>query len=484
MTVTLASQTFLSSEYTPDGQGRIIGLNKLGIGAPRAFPGAEGPGTTTRGGSGSTTPTIYVVSNLNDSGTGSFREACEAVGPRHVLFAVSGTINLASALVIYNPYLTIAGQTSSGGICVAGAVTIINTHDVIVRHMRFRPGSHNNGGDVTQSRGLEITGAGAGYAGLPNDCYNVVVDHCSVSWTTDQAVTVESDAYDVTLSHNLIAGPLDNASHGFNLFFWGRYTDPSRQYAAHHNVTLHGRNRNPEINFNGQLDYYNNVNYNSNFGGAFSSIGGDSPTAIKLNIRHNYNKYGPDTLTANNNKPYMWFESPPAAPVGGMAFVEGNIGPHRTSQSDAENLSTSLITYDPSFSFTTPAPSSYLANTPFTFLDSVITEMNAAYAQVVVNDSGATVPTRDSVDAQFVNDFATDGGSVVSSVSYPSDWPDLAIGAPAAPTDTNSDGIPDAYEVFKGEAVGSLSPNSVAPSGYTWIEQYEHDLADGTWSIV
>src|SRR3989339_1229417 len=109
-----------------------------------AFPGVQGQGATTVGGRGGR---VYKVTNLNDSGPGSLRAAVTASGPRIVVFDVSGNINLASRLVITQPDLTIAGQTSPGGVCVTGWETEFQrTHDVLVTHMRFRAGSPRPGG--------------------------------------------------------------------------------------------------------------------------------------------------------------------------------------------------------------------------------------------------------------------------------------------------------------------------------------------------
>lgn len=103
-----------------------------------AFPGAEGGGMYTFGGRGGK---VLTVTNLNDDGPGSFRWACEQGGARIIVFNVCGIINLKSPIYVRAPYITIAGQTAPGdGICIAGESFQVNTHDVIVRHMRFRRG--------------------------------------------------------------------------------------------------------------------------------------------------------------------------------------------------------------------------------------------------------------------------------------------------------------------------------------------------------
>src|SRR2546430_6572757 len=104
-----------------------------------AFPGAEGAGRFSFGGRGGK---VFVVTSLADSGPGTFREACEAGGPRIVVFNVAGIIQLERPVHIRAPYITIAGQTAPGdGICIAGRSTKIDTHDVVIRYMRFRRGN-------------------------------------------------------------------------------------------------------------------------------------------------------------------------------------------------------------------------------------------------------------------------------------------------------------------------------------------------------
>lgn len=161
----------------------------LGITAPSvslaqsylpAFPGAEGFGAKSVGGRGGK---VIKVTNLNDSGPGSFRKAVTASGKRIVVFDVSGIITLTSKLNITNPYITIAGETSPGGILVRGRPTKFNTHDVIVRHMRWRVGPGNaSGKDLDQQDAVQIWGK---WGGQFNDAYNIIFDHNSFSWGVD-----------------------------------------------------------------------------------------------------------------------------------------------------------------------------------------------------------------------------------------------------------------------------------------------------------
>src|SRR5690242_2505727 len=138
-----------------------------------AFPGAEGFGANTPGGRGGK---VIFVTNLDDSGPGSFRAACEAEGPRIVIFRVSGTIKLKSQLTVRNPYLTIAGQTAPGdGIALRDYTFGVMTHDVVVRYLRSRLGDE--------------TAQEADCIDLLNGAHDCVIDHCSATWSIDECLS-------------------------------------------------------------------------------------------------------------------------------------------------------------------------------------------------------------------------------------------------------------------------------------------------------
>lgn len=178
-----------------------------------AFPGAEGGGAFTPGGRGGK---VFVVTSLADSGPGTLREACEAGGARTIVFNVAGIIQLEKPISLRAPYVTIAGQTAPGdGICVAGETFAVDTHDVIIRHMRFRRGAT----DVTR-RDDALSGDPMG---------NVIIDHCSVSWGLDENISLyrnmftaneNSDreklpAANITIQNTISSEGLDTYNHAF-----------------------------------------------------------------------------------------------------------------------------------------------------------------------------------------------------------------------------------------------------------------------------
>jgi pectate lyase len=248
---------------------------------PRAFPGAEGFGAYAVGGRGGD---VYHVTTLADSGPGSLRHGVsEARGPRTIVFDVSGTIFLRSELVIDRPFLTLAGQTAPGdGVTIAGFGTLISdTHNVIVRFMRFRPGDINC--PEFQGDALSVVRS-----------QDIVIDHVSASWSIDEALSVtHSDR--VTVQWSIIADSL-NASchregrHGFgSLLRWG-----AGGLTFHHNLYAHHASRNPRLGDDLGLDFVNNVVYD------WGSAPGYSGEAAEGSPRLNYVA---NTLVADPPRP-------------------------------------------------------------------------------------------------------------------------------------------------------------------------------------
>ena len=257
-----------------------------------AFPGAEGYGRYTTGGRGGA---VYHVTNLNDSGEGSFRWACEQKGPRTIVFDVDGTIHLKSELKLRNGNVTIAGQTAPGdGVCIAEYQFTISADNVIIRFMRFRPGNKN----ITEE--MANSGACDGWDGLGAiDQKDIIVDHCSVSWSIDECLSFVGCSRTTVqwciVSQSLVKGH-SKLNHGYG-GNWG-----GRKASYHHNLLAHHTSRAPRLGprpttqLKEQMDMRNNVIYN--YSGE-ECYGGEG---MKVNIVNNLYIPGPGNAYWTKNK--------------------------------------------------------------------------------------------------------------------------------------------------------------------------------------
>ena len=221
------------------------------------FPGAEGFGTDTPAGRGGV---VLRVTNLEADGAGSLRAALTAEGPRVVVFEVSGTISLTENLRIDSPFVTVAGQTApSPGVTIAGAGLEISTHDVLVQHLRVRPGDAVVGPDPEDRDAIAIVGDEDG----SREVYNVVIDHCSLSWATDEiGSTWYKGVRDVTWSNNIVSEGLWDSLHPETPHSMGILIgDHSRRVAVVRNVFAHNNDRNPVIGMDASAIVTNNLIY-------------------------------------------------------------------------------------------------------------------------------------------------------------------------------------------------------------------------------
>jgi hypothetical protein len=169
------------------------------------IPGSAGFGMDTRAGRGGT---VFRVTNLNASGTGSLKACIDASVPRTCVFEVSGVIRLTSDLIIRNSQIRIAGQTApSPGIMIRGAAILITTSDVLIQHIRVRAGDDSNGPDPDNRDSLKITGTAT------KPVRNVVIDHCSFSWSIDEIASTWGPHDNITFTNNIFAEPLNDSLH-------------------------------------------------------------------------------------------------------------------------------------------------------------------------------------------------------------------------------------------------------------------------------
>ncbi|MDE6691820.1 MAG: polysaccharide lyase, partial [Muribaculaceae bacterium] len=362
-----------------------------------AFPGAEGGGMYTPGGRGGK---VLTVTNLNDDGPGSFRWACEQGGARIIVFNVSGVINLKTPLYVRAPYVTIAGQTAPGdGICIAGESFQVDTHDVIVRHMRFRRGD-------TRAHNREDSFGG-------NPVGNIMIDHCSAEWGLDENISFYRHMYDpsegqyevtelklptvnVTIQNTISAKALDTYNHAFGSTLGGENCMFAR------NLWASNSGRNPSIGWNGVFNFINNVVYNWVHR---SSDGGDY--TAKFNMINNYYKPGPATPKDSNIghrilKPEAG-RSKLDHKVYGRVYAEGNIMegyPEITADNWAGGVQ---IESDPDCGEFT----AYMrSKSPFEMPYVRIQGADEAY-EYVLDNVGATIPCRDIVDERIIEEVRT-----------------------------------------------------------------------------
>lgn len=502
-----------------------------------AFPGAEGFGATTIGGRGGA---VYKVTTLNDSGPGSLRAAVEAwprhyatngypgtyvweseaaftarlesTGHRMVVFEVSGIINLESALLINYPYVTIAGQTSPGGVLVTGHTTTINNHDIIIQHMRFRVGSQRivyntdvNGDKIfydTPQYNFPPSGAGGTCIGnvttealgfpcaisgddpelldafaivgngnnavYPNDCYNVVIDHCSFGWGVDETFSTGYNARDITIQWSIFSEALSKAGHpkgehSKGVLFWGEYS-PDATTSFHHNYLAHNVDRNPlsnSVDAGTLLDAVNNVVYN--WGGLAMGSNG----AAKVNWVQNYTKAGPSAIGPIYGQNY----EVTSATVAPFIYTYGNLGAGRTSQTDPQWAVGDFWRF-------TLQSEDYRSLTPWSAPAITTSTMSYTAANTILSLVGATAPVRDSVDARVVADFAAGTGRIINNITYPDDFPTFSTTAP--PPDIDNDGMADSWEASTFGNLGQTAITDFDSDGYTDIEEYLHYLAGGS----
>lgn len=429
-----------------------------------AFPGAEGYGRFARGGRGGR---VIEVTNLNDAGPGSLREACDAEGPRTVVFRVGGVIRLKSKLVIRNPYCTIAGQTAPGdGICLYGATFApYATHDVIIRHVRIRIGDESG---VTQD--------GTGFA----SCDHVIMDHCSVAWSIDEAVSSRG-AKNITFQRSLITEPLNMSIHshyvgtGKGHSFAGSISGNVGSF--HHNLIANAAGRNWSLaggltqggKFAGYLDLRNNVVYN------FAHRTNDGGVR-KANLVNNLYLPGPATKVDHLLIAMMELRLPDDVQ---QYYVAGN-RMEGFPQYDADNWQNGGVRVSPQ--------DIGVMKLDQPFCESFVTTQSAADAyESVLADVGANIPRSDPIDRRAIDNTlkrtTTFKGSktgtpgIIDSQADAGGLPEYAGGEP--PIDSDHDGMPDTWETTRG-----LNPNdagdgnAIGKDDYTNLELYLNDIVE------
>jgi pectate lyase len=414
-----------------------------------AFPGAQGYGSTTPGGRGGR---VIFVTNLNDSGPGSLREALAAKEPRMVLFKVGGTITLNSDIKIEAPYLTVAGQTASGqGIQIKGAMIVIKTHDVVIRYLKVRPGDEPNLSAPADRDAISLAGGGGA------DVYNIVIDHCSLIWGPDiGGLSILTNVHDVTVQNTIMGegpylsrhpeGTTSQDGHSMAASMFPSSTIFPRNITMHHNLFTSSDIRMPMVIGADQVDLVNNVIYNWGKKAA-------SGNPRRLNLVNNMFVRGPQTTTLEAWSPHLHSTTPNLFPAS--VFEQGNV--------------------TDGFTTVRGEPSTVYAAKRFG-VSSIGSEQSAqdAYA-TVLQTVGATLPIRDSVDTRIVDNVVKRSGKILNANEFV--WPSLASGT--APVDTDQDGMPDSWEERTFGSGSSRVPSAhfdTNGNGYTDLEEYLNQL--------
>jgi hypothetical protein len=405
-----------------------------------AFPGAEGYGAQTPGGRGGS---VYEVTNLNDDGPGSLRDAVSAPN-RTVIFRVSGTIQLKSQLLLTHPYITLAGQTAPGdGICTRDYDVCIATHDVIVRYMRFRLG------DVTKTQEDSFT--------IGNGSSHVIVDHCSASWSVDEVLSMPGNVSNVTVQWCLIAEGLNDSCHAKGPHGYGSLARANGPITFHHNLWAHHDMRNPRMgdNYNRPpypfFDFRNNVVYD--YGQICS---GWTQGTFSVNYIANYIRPGP----SSSKQPPIY-----VTPESKLTFyVRDNI-----LEGDEKLTADNLLFVDPVI--INGKRQVHFSDAPFDSVPVKTSSAREAY-EAVLSDVGATLPMRDSVDRRIIQEVLDRQGTIIDSQTQVGSWPELKS-APA-PIDSNHNGIPDDWEIRHGLNPHQASDRNADSNhdGYTNLEDY------------
>lgn len=446
-----------------------------------AFPGAEGfARNTTTGGRGGI---VYHVTNLNDDGEGSLRTALKKTGPRIIVFDVSGIIELTKTLEIKNGDVTVAGQTAPGdGICLKNYSFVVKANNVIIRFIRSRMGDElKTEDDAMWGRNLE----------------NVIIDHCSMSWSTDECSSFY-DNKNFTMQWCILSESLTNSVHGKGSHGYGGIWG-GKGASFHHNLMAHHKSRTPRLcgsRFSGDpdselVDIRNNVFYNwGPTNGGYAGEGGH------YNFINNYYKPGPSTVTkkdlvnrifspngddgSQKNPQGIWgtfhlsgnYFDGQAVPSKYQFLIEA------VNQDNTEGLHPKIQS---GIALPDGGKTSLLSSTAFP-VEAVGTHTAADAYRAVLSYAGASLK-RDAVDERIINDVrngryeyeGSNGSSngLIDSQADTGGWPTYV--STKKPQDTDNDGIPDAWAASNlpnGKTYRDIDPES----GYCYLELYINSI--------
>lgn len=451
-----------------------------------AFPGADGAGKYTTGGAGGA---VYTVTSLaDDDSKGTFRWAINQQGPRTIVFAVSGIIELQKPLRISNGDVTIAGQTAPGdGICLKNHTFSVQADNVIVRFIRSRMGV-----DIKQ-KGDDAMNGIKGHQ-------NIIIDHCSISWSTDECATFYNNR-NFTLQWCIISESLANSihekgAHGYG-GIWGGQTA-----TFHHNLLAHHTNRTPRLcgsRYTGKpeeekVELFNNVIYNYGSEGAYAGEGGS------YNFLNNYYKPGPYTATKTSyNRLFTAYaddgkNNNAEGTHGVFYFSENFMDATCPALSDKQKEALYKVNRDNAYGLIIKkdfAPEKeVLSDKPFEIAEHSTLQPAKTAFKDVLQYAGASY-RRDAIDQRIVEEtrkgsYTYEGshGSTLGMVDQPADvggW--FEYKSSPVPTDSDGDGMPDEWEKTR-----NLNPNDSSDGAkyslsqeYTNLEEYLNELVNDSY---
>ncbi len=418
-----------------------------------AFSGAEGFGANATGGRGGD---VYHVTSLDDSNTpGTLRYGINSAGTagRTIVFDVSGMITLTSNLIVKNPNITIAGQTAPGqGICFKNYSIDARVNNLVIRHLHSRLGI-----DASQeSDSIDITGGS-----------DVIIDHCSASWSVDETLSVSDNATSATVQYCYITESLNNSIHTKGSHGYGSLlrTDVDCNLSFHHNLYADHNSRNPRpgtyYDSLMTLDFRNNVIYN--WGNQAGYSGSDGNEYVNMNYVGNYLVAGPSTSSSKLSNAFGG-----GSDLTTIFQSDNKIDPNRDGNFNGANTDWGMfngVFVQAGSSFSAPAVYTQTADEALT---------------TVLTQAGAFNWNRDAVDANVTSQVLSAGteGRIYNTVAEAGDYPTYPVVTRDANFDTDGDGMPDAWEQANGLNPGVQDHNGDFDNdGYTNLEEYLTSLA-------
>ncbi|MCH8313542.1 MAG: hypothetical protein IID17_11215, partial [Nitrospinae bacterium] len=408
------------------------------------IPGTVGPGMATTAGSGPNRSggAVIHVTTLADSGPGSLREALQTNGPRIVVFDVSGYIMLQGPILVSEPYLTIAGQTSPyPGISLRGTGLIIVTHDVLIQHIRIRVGDDPNGPNPRTRDALAIFDYKS-----ENDVYNIVIDHVSMSWAIDENVDTAS-SHDISVTNCIISEALWHSIHPKGPHSKGYLVGPgARDILVSGNLFAHNEQRIMRVQGDSSTLFVNNIVYNWHGSGGTGAAGVYSGTegTMDASIVGNVYVRGLDTRPGSQSIPIYIASS---VLSDSRFYVDDNEAAEKSS--------------DPWSVVRNDASSSIKVGTPPNWPASLTAKKGNLVENWVLDHAGARRADGEAVDLRIISDVRKGTGRIIDSQEEVGSWPPLANNV------RGTGGIPAL----------SIPSNEIQASGYTKIEEWLHHLA-------